>query len=159
MDEETKKEWEKSKRIETERMKAVQALEEDESIRINSAFLDVKPTRLKGYERDTESSIRSIERAADFSVGAVILGIVIRFAISMIPLPLGMLANVIRLIGVCLLGISVILAVGALGYVFYYRKKTKFKFKSIVITAAVALVITIVYIAMNFTLIIAGIMI
>ena len=157
MDEE-KKEWEKSKRIEAEKMKAARAIAEEKPSRVNSAFLDVKPTNLKGYERDVESSIRSIERAGDFSVGMAILGIVVRFAIGMIPLPLGILAQVIKLIGVCMLGISAILAIGSLSYVFYYRKKTEFKFKNVVITASIALMIVIIYVVLNFSLIKAEIM-
>ena len=75
-DRETELVWEKSKRIEAERTKAVKALEEgDRELRVNSAFLDPENTKIKGYSRDESRIIRSIEKASGLSIGFVILGI------------------------------------------------------------------------------------
>ena len=158
-DQETEAEWEKSRRIEAERMKAERAMEEDKSAQINSALLDMKPTNVKGLEQGTERKLRSIERAGDFSVGIAVLGVVVRFVIMNIPLPLGILVKVIMLIGLLMLGVSVIFAVVSLVYAFYYKDKTKFNFKGVVVTASAALAIVVIYVAMNFALIMSEIMI
>ena len=134
-------------------------MEEDKSTKINSAFLEVKDTDLKGYERDDESKIRSIEKAAGISLGLVILGILVRTIMPLIPLPLGLLLRIILLAGTCMLGASIILAGVSLGWAFYYRQKTGFKFSNVIVTAVISIVISLIYILFNFTMIIAEFMV
>lgn len=159
MDEETRKEWEKSKRIETERMKAAKALEEDKSSQINSAFLDVETSNLKGYSRDADSLIRSIEKVSGFSLGFAIFGIVLRFFAPMVPDPSGVIAKVASYIGTTMLGISIILAAGSLMGVFLINRKTKFDFKNVAVTAVIALIIVLIYIVLSFRFIVAEFMV
>ena len=134
-------------------------MEEDKSTKINSAFLEVKNTNLKGYERDDESKIRSIEKAANFSLGFSILGIVIRWIAPIISDPSGVLMKVASFAGTAMLGAALILAIGAIAYIFYYRQKLKFDFRNVVVTAALALIIALIYVALNFRLIIAEFMV
>ena len=159
MDEETKKEWEKSKRIEAERMKAVQAAEKDKSTRINSAFLDVKNTELKGYSQDTQSLLLSVEKTSALSLGFAILGVVLRWAGPNILDPSGVVAKVASFTGTVMLGAAIISAIVVLGYCFYCRGKVKFDFKNIVFTAIAGLVIALIYIILNFRFMIAEFMV
>ena len=152
MDEETKKEWEKSKQIEAERMKAVRALEEDDKeARINSAFLDPENRKVKGYSRDTTRIMRSIEKASEFSMGCVILGVIFNSSLRIAAMigvnaAFGMLVQIISAIGLVLLGISAILALVSLTYSFRYKKTENYDNKNIIITSSTALLILLAYI-------------
>lgn len=152
MDEETKKEWEKSKQIEAERMKAVRALEEDDKeARINSAFLDPENRKVKGYSRDTTRIMRSIEKASEFSMGFVILGVIFNSSLRIAAMigvnaAFGMLVQIISAIGLVLLGISAILALVSLTYSFRYKKTENYDNKNIIITSSTALLILLAYI-------------
>ena len=159
MDEETKKEWEKSKRIEAERMKAAQAVANDDSERINSAFLDVRSTNLKGYSRDVESLVRSIEKVSGFGLGFAVVGVILRLVAPIIPDQSGVIAKVGSLAGAAMLGAAIISAVVVFACYFYFREKTNFDFKNILVTAAVAFVVALIYVILNFQSIMAEFMI
>ncbi len=156
MDEETRKEWEKSKRIEAERMKAMRALnEDDKEARINSAFLEPENKKIKGFSRDTSRVLRSIEKAAGFSLGFVILGVVLSNALSLgamlgVSSAIGILLGIVSAIGLVLICVSAILAIVSLGYSFYYKKTDNFDNKNITITSITTLAILLVYLILFF---------
>ena len=62
VDSEVEREWEKSKRIEAERMKAVRDLEERKPDGSGLALLDPKQTKVKGWSKDPDVVIADIER-------------------------------------------------------------------------------------------------
>jgi hypothetical protein len=64
-DSEVEKEWEKSKRIEAERMKAIRDLEERKPDSSGLALLDPKQTKVKGWSKDPDVVIADIERMGD----------------------------------------------------------------------------------------------
>ena len=154
-DRETELEWEKSKRIEAERTKAVKALEEgDKELRVNSAFLDPENTKIKGYSRDESRIIRSIEKVSGLSIGFVILGIVMvsmsRVSIMVgAPAPLAILFNIISTIGMVVLFASPILAVVALWFNYRSNKNDK----SVITNSVVALVVFVIYVIVHFAII------
>ena len=74
MDEETIKEWEKSKRIEKERMKAAREVAFHEESKANQALLT--PEKTHGFSRDSSTIIRNAERMANISIVFALLGIV-----------------------------------------------------------------------------------
>ncbi len=79
-DEETEKEWKKSKRIEAEQMKAVRALAEEKPDKINLAFLDPKTTKTRGWSSDLDVILASIERMGNraifLAMGGIVLSII-----------------------------------------------------------------------------------
>lgn len=77
MDKETLKEWEKSKRIEKERMKAARELAFHEESKANQAFLT--PEKAHGFSRDSNTIMRNAERMANISIVFALLGIVFGF--------------------------------------------------------------------------------
>lgn len=77
-DAETEAEWERSKQIEKERMKAAKALAEEKPDSVNLAFLDPETTKSKGFSRGREAILMSIEKLGNFSVAGILGGIFIR---------------------------------------------------------------------------------
>jgi hypothetical protein len=154
-DKETELEWEKSKRIEAERVKAAEALNRNNGeTKVNSAFLAPENTKIHGYSRDKNSISRSVEKAAGFSIGFVILGIITTslpraIAIAGAPAPLTILFDIISAIGMVILFAAPILAVVALWSNYYYKKNDK----NIVITAGISLAIFAVYLIIHFAII------
>ena len=72
-DKETEAKWEKSKRIEAEKMKAARSLAYHEEDKVNQAFLD--PAKVRGFSRDPNVVARSAERLANVSIVSTLLGI------------------------------------------------------------------------------------
>ena len=75
VDKATEAEWEKSKRIEAERMKAVRALETEKSDSANVAYLDPQTTKVKGWSSDKNVILASIERLGNRSVVLAVAGV------------------------------------------------------------------------------------
>lgn len=149
-------EWaRRSRAIEAEREKAARSIEQSKSTQINSAFLDVKSTNLKGYSRDAESLVRGAEKIAGLGLGFAVLGIVVRWIARIIPDLSGVVTKILSIAGTVMLGIAIISAVVALGYCLYYRGKVKFDFKNVVVTAVAGLVVALIYIVFNFALMVA----
>ena len=146
MDEEVKKEWEKSKRIEAERMKAAKALEEDRTSQINSAFLESENPKVKGFSRDASRIARSVERATNFSLGFVIFGIILMSLPKMLMgvglgLPVGILLDALVMVGLVLFYSSPILAGVSLGFGLFKKDIAEFKAKDVIVSAVITLVI------------------
>ena len=82
MDEATKKEWEKSKRIDEEKMKALRDLNAEKKSKADLAYLDPKPTKLKGYERGETAIMMSSERFANIAGISTFIGVFASIIIS-----------------------------------------------------------------------------
>lgn len=155
VDKETELEWEKSKRIEAERMKAARALnEEDKEARVNSAFLEPENRKIHGFSRDENRILRSVEKMSEFSLGFVILGIITNTIPNYLmtigaPAPLTILFGIISAIGLVILFISPILAIIALWSNHHYKKNDK----NVVITSIISLAIFVIYVLIHFAII------
>lgn len=81
-DAKTEQEWEKSKRIEEERMKAVRNLNTANASKANAisaSFLDPSLTRKKGYRRDPDAIMMSAEKFANAGAILAVAGAVLVF--------------------------------------------------------------------------------
>lgn len=156
-DRETELEWEKSKRIEAERMKAVRALEEEnKDIKVNSAFLDPENRKIHGYSRDMGQLLRSAEKAADISIGLVIVGILLKSTTHILPklgsgaAPLGILVDIISAVGFVMICVAPIMAIISLWFNYKYKDIKDYKNKNTIMTAIAALIIVVVYAVLYF---------
>ena len=155
MDEETKKEWEKSKRIEAERMKAAKALAEDRTSQINSAFLEPENSKVKGFSRDTSRITRSIERATNFGLGFVVLGIILinlpKILMGVgLGVPVGILLNILATAGLVLFYVAPILAGVSLGFSLFRKDLAGFREKNVIVSAVITLAIFGAYLIFEF---------
>ena len=159
-DKETELEWEKSKRIEAERMKAVRALEEgDKDARINSAFLNPENRKIHGYSRDTGQLLRSAEKAAGISIGLALVVIILKSTTHILPVagdiaaPLGVLVDIISKIGFVMICIAPVMAMISLWFCYKYKNIKDFKNKNTIATAIATLAIVCVYAILYFVVI------
>ena len=123
-DKETEAKWEKSKRIEAERMKAARAAAEDKPDKSNLAYLDPKTTKAKGWSGDFDVIMASAERIGNrsliFAIGGVVLVIIgIAGGIVGATYHLDMAGALISAlpsgIGYLLMGIGVLMAMVTIG--------------------------------------------
>ncbi|MBO7132021.1 hypothetical protein J6V85_02020 [Candidatus Saccharibacteria bacterium] len=155
-DKETELEWEKSKRIEAERMKAVKALENNEESRVNLAFLEPENRKIHGFSRDFGQISRSAERAADFSVGFIFFGILLKSMSHILPMSggaaalLGVLMTIISMIGLVMICIAPVMAIVSLWFSYKYGAIKESKNKSAIMMAVITLVATVVYAVLYF---------
>ena len=159
MDEETKKEWEKSKRIDEERMKAVRDLDATAESKANLAYLDPKPTRLKGFERGEHAIMMSTERLANISAAVLVGGILITLIVRGIlgsgfsfGLAMGYAIMIIQTLGSILLAVAVVTSVASLLASLYYYIKYHKKSSGALWTAGIVAVILIIYYIVDFVI-------
>ena len=153
-DVETEQEWEKSKRIEAERMKAAQALAESKPEKAGLEFLGPKKTKVKGWSNDPDVMIASAERMGNraliFAIGGIVLS-VIGYAGGMVGsgFNLGLAGAIISAlpsgIGMLLMGIGVLMALVTMGVEVYHKIKAKRKLDSAFWTAVGAVGVVVVY--------------
>lgn len=150
MDEETLKEWEKSKRIEKERMKAARELAFHEESKANQAFLT--PEKAHGFSRDSNPIMRNAERMANISIVFALLGIVFGFFMKIFVIvsdanKLGMAGSGISMIlgivhGVGI-GVAALTGLVALICAVFLVRRIGSNLKSTIITAGAALLIVV----------------
>ncbi|MBQ3476207.1 hypothetical protein IJH26_01705 [Candidatus Saccharibacteria bacterium] len=145
MDEKTKSEWEKSKRIEEERMKAARNLANHAESKANQAFL--APEKARGFSRDPNVVMASAERMASISIIFTLLGIIFSifsqiFAIVAEANKLGlagsgvsMVLGAVQSIGI---GVGALTGVIALVCTMIFGRKTHLNVKHIIITAGIS---------------------
>lgn len=153
-DKETELEWEKSKRIEAERMKAVKDLEEQKPDKISLAYLDPKMTKVKGWSKDPDVMLASTERMANRAVVLVISGAVL----SIIGMAGGIVTETSNLglggvlisglpsgVGMLLMGIGAIMSLVVIGFQLYARFRLGRKFDTSFWAAVGALIFNILF--------------
>lgn len=153
-DKETELEWEKSKRIEAERMKAVKDLEEQKPDKISLAYLDPKMTKVKGWSKDPDVMLASIERMSNWAVVLVVGGAVL----SVIGMFGGIVAETSNLglggvlvsglpsgVGMLLMGIGAIMSLVVIGFQLYARFRLGRKLDTSFWTAIGALAFNILF--------------
>ena len=157
-DDETKAEWEKSKRIDAERMKAARALSNEKQDKSNLAFLDPDMTKVKGWSSDPNVILASIERVGNRSMALALGGIVL----SVIGYVGGMVTTSFKLgaagmmisglpsgAGVILVGLAVLMGLVVIGTEITYKIKNGRKFSSSFWTAVGTLVVVALYILVS----------
>ena len=159
-DKETEAEWAKSKRIEAERMKAAQALNEKVS-QENVAYLDPQSTKVKGWSSDANVIMASAERMGNKAVilafTGVVLGI-IGYAGGMVTTTfnLGMAGVIISALpsgaGFMCLGVAVLMAIITIGNEIVQKVKYKRKFSAALWSAAGALATVVIYIVVRWVI-------
>ena len=154
-DKETEAEWEKSKRIEAERMKAARAAAEDKPDKSNLAYLDPKTTKVKGWSGDFDVIMASAERIGNrsliFAIGGAVLDI-IGMAGSTVATTyrLGLAGVLISGlpsgIGVFLMEVGILMAMVTIGSEIAFKLKHGIKF-TVAIYSAIASILVIVFYA------------
>ncbi|MBR3132418.1 hypothetical protein IKG33_03385 [Candidatus Saccharibacteria bacterium] len=135
-DRETELEWEKSKRIEAEKMKAERALEETKPDKANYAFLEPKTTKVKGWSADKDVILADSERMGNRSAILALSGVVLNFigdmgAIVSESFNLGMagvILNIPSWVGIFCFGLAILMAGALIGCEIYFRIKKGRKF-------------------------------
>lgn len=139
VDKTVENEWEKSKRIEAEKLKAAKALAEEQPSKANLAYLDPKHTKVKGFSQDKDVILASLERYADksflFALAAVVFELIgwggatissiARFGAGAL-----IISGIPSAIGTILVGLSVISVVIAISGEVYFKIVMKHKFGS-----------------------------
>ncbi len=152
-DKKTEAEWEKSKRIEAEKMKAARALAAEKND-TNVAYLEPKMTKVKGWSNDPNVILASAERIGDkmvvLALAGVVFGIIgILGGIVVETFQLGLAGMMISGLpdGVSFLcfGIAVLMAIVVIGSEIVYKIKNKRKFSPALWSAVAAIIITALY--------------
>ncbi|RYC75078.1 hypothetical protein [Candidatus Nanosyncoccus alces] len=162
VDKATEAEWEKSKRIEAERMKAVRALETEKSDSANVAYLDPQTTKVKGWSSDKNVILASIERLGNRSVVLAVAGValgVVGYGGGMVTssFQLGMAGVMISGLpsgaGFICLGLAVLMAVITIGSEIWRKVKHKQRVGAAFGSAIGAIVIVVVYVLIRWLII------
>ena len=161
-DKETEAEWEKSKRIEAERMKAARALETEKPNSVSLAYLDPKATKVKGWSSDKDVILASVERLGNKSVILAFSGValgVVGYGGSMVTtiFHLGMAGVMVSgvpsgLSFICL-GLAVIMALVVIGSEVTRKVKDKQKFSAAFGSAVGAMVTVVIYVLIRWLII------
>ncbi len=157
MDEETKKEWEKSKRIEAERMKAARELEKTAEDKTNLAFLDPNATKVKGWSNDPDVILSNEERMGNRAIILAFCGVVLdligsvgEIVSSTFNLGLGGVIFVIpTIVGLFCIGLAALMAIVAIGCEIYFKAKRGRKFNIAFWSSIWAIIIVILYVAIK----------
>ena len=156
-------EWaEKSKRIEVERMQAARALMEEKPERTNLAFLNPSNTKTKGWSRDPNVILASIERMGNRSLVFAICGVVL----SILGRVGGMVAslNNLGLAGVAIdslpsligflgMGIGVIMAIIVISCEIIYKIKLGRKITAVMWTSIATIIVVGLYFVLSFVIV------
>ena len=154
-DAETKKEWAKSKRVETERMKAAQALAEEKPNKVNQAYLDPKATKVKGWSNDPDVILANAERMGNrsmiFALGGILMSIIGYtggIVTSTFNLGLGgvVISGLPSMIGKFCVFAGVLMSLVTVGCETYFKFKNRRKFSAVSWTALVTLGLVALYI-------------
>jgi len=150
----TEAEWKKSKRIEAERAKAVEDLTKEKPNQENLAYLDPQSTRVKGWSRDTNVILASVERIGNRAVVLAFAGVVL----GIIGYAGGMVSGVFNLgmagvlvsglpsgVSFLCLGAAVLMAIITMGSEIFYKVKDKKKLSAAFWSAIGAVVVVVVY--------------
>lgn len=152
MDEETKAEWEKSKRIDEERMKAARNLAHHEESKANQAFLT--PQKAHGFTHNPNVIMKNAERMANVSIVFALLGILFGFFLQLVSIEaeafklglagggIAMVFGVIHGIGI---GVGALTGIVALVCAVFFAYRNGYKVKSTIITASISLAIIVLY--------------
>ncbi len=161
-DAQTEAEWEKSKRIEAERMKAARALEAEKSDRANLAYLDPQMTKVKGWSSDKNVILASVERLGNRSVILTVAGVVLGVVgygggIVTSAFNLGMAGVVVSGLPsgasfICL-GLAILMAVITIGSEITRKIKYKQKFSAAFGSSIGAVVVVAIYILIRWLII------
>ena len=150
-----------SKRIEAERMKAVQDLVNQKSDKSNLAFLDPKATKVKGWSKDPDviraDTERMGNRALMFAIAGVtlsLIGYVGGMVTSSFKLELGgvIISGLPSGIGYICLAIAVLLGLIVMGQELYLKIKRGAKLTSVFWTGLGATLTVLVYLIVQFFL-------
>lgn len=152
-DEQTQVEWEKSKRIEAERMKAARALADETPDKSNLAFLDPKATKVKGWSADSDVILADGEKVGNRSLIFAIAGIVLSVIGSMGSIVsttfnlglAGVILDIPRWIGVVLMAIAVLMAIVSIVCEVYFKAKRKRKFSIAFWTSLCVVILVVLY--------------
>ena len=154
VDKKTEAEWVKSKRIEAEKLKADKALADEQPSKANLAYLDPKRTKVKGFSKDKDVILASLERYGNRSFLFAILAVVFEImgiAGEMVTRVgnLGsagvMIAGVPSGLAMVLLGLAGISVIVAISGEIYFKAKTGRKFGSAFWSAVFAVPVIGVY--------------
>ena len=152
-DAQTEAEWEKSKRIEAERMKAARALAEEKSDRVNAAFLDPKLTKVKGWSNDPDVILANGEKMGNRAIIFAVTGIVLLFIGTMGSLVsstfnlglAGVILEIPSMLGLVGIGIAVLMGLAAISCEVYLKVKKGRKFSAAFWSSLSAIAIVVVY--------------
>ena len=153
-DAQTEAEWAKSKQIEAEQMKAVKALAKEKPDKANLAFLNPKETKVKGWSRDADVIMASVEKMGNRALILALCGMVL----GIIGAVGGTVSNVNRLgfggvmisdlpsaVGLLCMGLAVIMAIIVVVCEIYGKVKQKKRFDATLWSAIGAIVVVILY--------------
>lgn len=160
-DRETELGWEKSKRIEAEKMKAAKMIAKEKPDRVNLAFLGPKATKVKGWSADPDVIFSSGERMGNWAIVLAFCGVVLNFIGSMgavvsstFKLGLaGVALSVPSIIGIFGMGLAVLMAVVAIGCEIYFKIKRGRRFSVAFWSSIWAIGIVVLYIAIRWLII------
>lgn len=152
-DRETELEWEKSKRIEAEKMKAVKALMEEKPDKTNLAFLDPKSTKVKGWSNDENVILANGERMGNRAIIFALAGVVLDFIgdMGMIvssTFNLGLAGTMLAIpsaVGLFCIGVAILLALVSVGCEIYFKYRKGRRFSGAFWSALGAIGIVILY--------------
>lgn len=152
MDEETKSEWEKSKRIDEERMKAARNLAHHEESKANQAFL--APEKPRGFSRDPNVITRNAERMANVSIVFVLLGILFGFFLQLVSIEAeafklglagGGIAIVFGIVHGIGMGVGALTGIVSLVSMLFMARRINRNLKPAIITAGISLALIATY--------------
>ena len=140
-DAETEAEWAKLRRIAKEKEKAARALEDAKQDKVALSCLDPAPARAKGFSRNRETVIRSVEKFANFSILFVIFGIMLELigrAVAMTTM--AVVAGILQGLGTVCLVVAIVSAVTGVISSIYTKIKYKTKMNYTIWVSVIALV-------------------
>ena len=152
-DAQTEAEWEKSKRIEAERMKAARAIAEGKSDRVNVAFLDPKPTKVKGWSNDPDVILADGEKMGNRALIFAVAGVVLMFIGTMGSLVsstfnlglAGVILEIPSMLGFAGIGIAVLMGLAAITCEVYLKAKKGRKYSAAFWSSLSAIAVVVIY--------------
>ncbi len=160
-DKETELEWEKSKRIEAEKMKAAKAIMEEKPDKASLAFLDPKTTKVKGWSADPDVILSSGERMGNRAIMLAFCGVILDFIGNMgevvsSTFKLGLAGAVLSIpgmIGFFCMGLAALMAVAAISCEIYLKIKRGRKFSTAFWSSIWAVGIVVLYMVIRWLII------
>ena len=134
-DAETEAEWAKLRRIAEEKKKAAKALENTKQDKVALSYL-------KGFSRDRESVMMSVEKFANAGIVFVIAGAILKLISRAMT---GTIAGVVDGVGMIGLVVGVIAAVTGIISSLYAKIKFKTKMNYTIVVSVIALVVFGIY--------------
>lgn len=156
-DRETELEWARLKRIEAERMKAVQAIEKEKPSKANLAFLDTSTIK-RGWSRDKNAIIQSAEKMGDRSILLAICGVALSFigmaggivtAMDSLGLAGVIISGIPSTLGLICRGLALLMAAITVWGGIYAKKKLGQKAYTAMPSAIGAIIIIVIYYAIQ----------